>query len=97
MIKTERREKTPLTGIGERCRLQVVKARCSEVMSGRASRDAAPWRRTGWRTPFVRCLPVAATAAIANLMVVSRDETHFVAAGAPILNASTGRYTRGAG
>lgn len=40
---------------------------------------------------------IAATAAVANLIVVSRDETHFVAAGVPILNPWTGRYTAGSG
>lgn len=40
---------------------------------------------------------IAATAAVGNLIVVSRDETHFVAAGVPILNPWTGRYTTGPG
>lgn len=40
---------------------------------------------------------IAATAAVANLMVVSRDETHFVAAGVTILNPWAGRYTTGSG
>lgn len=40
---------------------------------------------------------IAATAAVANLIVVSRDETHFVAAGVPILNPWTVRYTTGSG
>ncbi len=40
---------------------------------------------------------IAATAAVANLVVVSRDETHFVAAGVPILDPWTGQYIAGSG
>jgi hypothetical protein len=40
---------------------------------------------------------IGATAVVANLIVVSRDETHFVAAGVPLLNPWTRRYTAGSG
>ena len=42
-------------------------------------------------------LLIGATAAVEELVVVSRDVTHFVAAGVPVLNPWTARYTAAGG